>query len=128
MNSCFVTKSSYLDCLDRGSRTLTRLNHALWRSILGRGQDVRGREEAKEPDRVPAHLVDAPLFPIDDTDRGTAAEARFAERLDGRQGRTARGDDVLDETDALARVEGALEPLVRGVALRVLADDQERQS
>src|SRR5205823_10463667 len=50
-----------------------------------------------------------------------------AERLDGLEGRPARGDDVLDQTDALALLVDALEPIGGAVLLRPRADDQERQ-
>src|SRR3954451_13163807 len=116
--------SSYLDCRGPGVPDPNkRLNHALWRSILGARQDVRGGEEAPEADGVPRELVHAPLLAVDDADRLRANEAGFAEGLDRRDGRAARRHDVLHEAHLLAGFEHAFEAIVGAVALRVLADD-----
>ena len=95
--------------------------------ILGGGQDVRGREEAAEADGVPRELVHAPLFAVDDADRGAALEARIAERLHGRKRGPARRDDVLHEANALAWLKHAFEPIRGSVVLCVLANDEKRK-
>src|SRR5712692_2568156 len=133
-NSCLVTKGVLLSGFagSRGAGTLaTRrlpLNHAVSGCILSRGQDVRRGEQRPQPDGVPRQLVHAPLFAVDDADRGAADQARLAYGLYSRNRCTARGYDVLDEAHGLPRLEHALEPIVRPVALRLLADDQEREA
>ena len=57
-----------------------------------------------------------------------ALEPRVAQRLHRRESGSTRRDDVLHEAHALARIEHALEPFAGPVALRFLADDEERQA
>src|SRR5438309_3036734 len=73
-------------------------------------------------------LVHAALFAVDDADHSAADETRLAYGLYSRNRCTSRGYDVLDEAHDLPRLELALEPVVRPVALRLLADDQEREA
>jgi YihY family inner membrane protein len=77
---------------------------------------------------MPREGVRAALLAVDDAHRGRAFQPRVAQRLHRRQGRSAGRDDVLDEAYALPGLEHALEPFVRPVALRLLADDEKRQA
>src|SRR4051812_10019182 len=72
-------------------------------------------------------LVDAALLAVDDADRVRNLQSGSPQRLDRLDRGAARGDDVLDETHALTLAVHALELIGRPVALRLLADDQERQ-
>ncbi len=56
------------------------------------------------------------------------AQARAAQGLDRGDRGPARGDNILDETDKLARLEPALDAIPGPVLLRLLADDHERQA
>src|SRR3954470_2135164 len=113
MNSCFVTDPPIWIAEDRGVPDPNKpLNHALWRSILGTRQDVRGGEEAPEADGVPRELVNAPLLAVDDADRVRAHEAGFAQGVDSRHGRAARRHDVLHEAHLLTRFEDSFEAIV----------------
>src|SRR6476659_10722746 len=73
-------------------------------------------------------LVDAALLAVDDADRVGYTQSGVSERLDRLDRGPARGDDVLDQADALALLVHALQLLRRPVLLRGLADDQERQT
>src|SRR5947209_8771282 len=77
---------------------------------------------------MPRELVHTALFAVDDADRRAAGEPRLAQGLDGRKSRAAGGDDVLDEANALSRLERALQAICGSVVLCVLAHDEERQS
>ncbi len=77
---------------------------------------------------MPREGVDAALLAVDDAHRGGAFEPCVAQRLDRREGGSARRHDVLHEADALPGLEDPLEPFVRPVTLRFLADDEERQA
>ena len=57
--------------------------------------------------------VHTALLAVDDADRRPALETRLAQRSDGLGGRSARRDDVLDQADALAGLERALDPVRR---------------
>src|SRR5258707_11133009 len=82
-------------------------------------------EERPKTHREPGESVRPTLLAIDDADRRPALEPCLAERVDSLDRSSARGDDVLDEADALARFEDALEPVAGSVALRLLPHDQE---
>ena len=56
-------------------------------------------------------LVDAALLAVDDADRVGYTQSGVAERLDRLDRGPARGDDVLDQADALALLVHALEPV-----------------
>jgi hypothetical protein len=77
---------------------------------------------------VACQSVDAALLAVDHADRRTADEPGLPERLYRLPGRTAGGDDVLDQADALPRLEHALEPVPGAVLLGLLAHDQEREA
>src|SRR3712207_5732881 len=76
--------------------------------------------------RLPRERVDSSLLAIDHAHRVAALETGRPERVHGGERGAARGDDVLDEADALTGVEEPLEAVRRAVALRLLAHDQER--
>src|SRR6266545_409095 len=72
--------------------------------------------------------VHSAFLPIDDADGNSTLQTSLPERFQGFQGGSAGGDDVLDETYALARFVVAFEPLLRPVLLRRLAHNQEGQA
>src|SRR5688572_8478679 len=72
--------------------------------------------------------VGSALLAIDHADRDSALQAGLAKGVERLDGGSARGDDVLDEADSLARLVGSFEAVCRPVVLRLLADDQERQA
>src|SRR5438105_3210102 len=78
--------------------------------------------------RVARELVDAALLAVDHAHRRTADETRLAQGLDRRDQGSAGGDDVLDDAPLLALLEHALDALGGPVALRLLADEQEREA
>ena len=82
-----------------------------------RTRDLRGEQERPEPDRRPRERVGAALLAVDDADDRRDVEPGLAERLDRLERRAAGGDDVLDEADALAGLEDALDPVARAVVL-----------
>ena len=71
--------------------------------------------------------VRSTLLAIEHADRDPALQTGFADGIEGLDDGSARGDDVLHEADALARLEHAFEPVRGPVLLRRLADDQERE-
>src|SRR4051794_18673246 len=96
--------------------------------ICGDFEQVGRPEERAQAHRVAREFVDAALFAVDHTDRVGYTQSGISEGLDRCERGPAGGDDVLDQADALALLEDALELLRRPVLLRGLADDQERQS
>src|SRR5919201_6740591 len=88
-------------------------------------QELRGPEKRPQPYRMAREGVDSTLLAVDDADGRPALKTLLAQGLDGADGGTARGDDVLDEADQRARFEAALEPVPRAVLLRFLAHDHE---
>ena len=72
--------------------------------------------------------VGSALLAIHHADCDSALEAGFAKRIERLDGGSARGNDVLDEADALARLVRTLEAVRSPVVLRLLADDQERNA
>src|SRR2546423_4555106 len=96
---------------------------------MSRARKQLGRaEERPETDGVTGERIGAALLSIDHANGRPADETRLPKRLYGPHRRAGRGDDVLDEAHLLALLEDALEPLGRAVALRLLPDDQERQT
>ena len=78
---------------------------------------VRGRARRRRPPRGRRRRP-----------RSRRCRSGLAQGLDRLDRRAAGGDDVLDEADALALGSNdAFEPVGGAVALRLLADDQERQ-
>ena len=59
---------------------------------------------------------------------GRAAETLRTEGFDGLRGRPSGGDHVLDQADAIARLEGAFEPIAGAIVLRRLVAGWERWS
>src|SRR5919108_4077011 len=91
-------------------------------------EELGGPEERPQADGLARERVHAPLLAVDDADRGPAPQARLAERVDGLRSGSARRDDVLDEACCRARLEDALEAVLRAVVLGFLADDDERET
>src|SRR6266508_4785323 len=81
-----------------------------------------------EPHADARERVYSPLLAVDDAQGRTALQAGLAKRLHSADRRASGRDDVLDEADALARIEDALDPLRSPVLLRLLPDDEERQT
>src|SRR5579862_2817398 len=90
-------------------------------------EELPRAEDRTEPDGPPREGVRAPFLAVDDAHGGVHDEARGAQRVDGIEQRAARGDDVLDEAEALAVVVRSFDPVAGSVLLRLLADDDERQ-
>src|SRR2546429_9177978 len=74
---------------------------------------LRGPKQRPQPDRDTGQRVHSALLTIDDTDGRTAGQPGLAERLDRGHRGAARGDHVLDETDAFAFLEHAFEAVAR---------------
>ena len=72
--------------------------------------------------------VDSALLAIDHTDGDPALQTGLPERLESLNRGSSRGDDVLDEADALAWFEDPFQAIRSPVLLRLVADDQERQA
>src|SRR5256886_8012940 len=89
---------------------------------------LRGPKQRPQPDRDTGQRVHSALLTIDDADGRTAGQPGLAERLDRGHRGAARGDHVLDETDAFAFLEAAFEAVAGAVLLGLLADDQEGQA
>src|SRR5579884_4307404 len=90
--------------------------------------ELAGPEQRPQAHGVAREGVQTPLLAVDDADRGADDEARLPGRRHGLEQRPARGDDVLDEADAFAGLEGALDPVRGPVALRPVADHEEGQA
>src|SRR5438105_11033617 len=88
---------------------------------------LRGRKQGPQSHGVTGELVDAALLAVDHAHRSSADEPLLTQRFDRRDQGAARGDHVLDDADLLAGFELALDPPRRPVALRLLADEQERE-
>ena len=93
-----------------------------------RSEQLGRPKQRPQPDAEARERVRPALLAVDHADRRAALETGLPQGLDASTARPAGGDDVLDEADALARLEDALEPVGRAVLLRLLADDQERQA
>src|SRR6478672_13864716 len=89
---------------------------------------LRGPKQRPQPDPDTGEPVHSTLLTIDDADRRPAVQPGLAERLDRGHRGAARGDHVLDETDAFAVLEHTLEAVAGPVLLGLLADDQEGQA
>src|SRR5512132_575767 len=89
---------------------------------------LRGPKQRPQPDPDTGERVHSTLLTIDDADRRPAVQPGLAERLDRGHRGAARGDHVLDETDAFAVLEHTLEAVAGPVFLGLLADDQEGQA
>src|SRR5438132_14294228 len=90
--------------------------------------ELGGPKEGPETHRIARESVRSALLPVDDADRCSALETGLAERPYGLDRGASGGDDVLDETRYGAGLEDALEPVLRAVALGLLAHDHERQA
>src|SRR5438445_2488771 len=97
-------------------------------SLIFGSEQVFCPKERSETYRDAGQRVASSLLSVDDTDRRAALETCRSERLDRLHGGSARGDDALDQTNALARLERAFEPVRGAVGLRFLANDQERKA
>src|SRR5437588_10720506 len=93
-----------------------------------RREQVFCAKERPETHGSACERVASALLAIDDTDRRAALEPRLAEGFDGFHSGAAGGNNVLDQAHALAGFEDALEAVSGAVPLRLLADDQERES
>src|SRR5262245_40358979 len=71
--------------------------------------------------------VGSALLAIEHADRDPALQTGLADGLERLDQRPAGRDDILDEADALARRERALDAVRCPVPLRLVAHDQERQ-
>src|SRR5207244_3167045 len=89
---------------------------------------LRGPKQGPQPHRDTGESVHSTLLTIDDADGRPAGQPGLTERLDRGNRSAARGDHVLDEADAFAVLEDALEAVCGAVVLGLFADDQERQS
>src|SRR5207237_1357533 len=67
-------------------------------------------EEGAQPNGGARERVHAPLLAVDDANRVGDTHSGLAKGLDGLDRGAARGDDVLDEADAVAVLVVALEP------------------
>src|ERR671925_2352908 len=95
--------------------------------FLGRNQLACPKKRA-ETDAVARQFVASAFPAIADADRRAALGAGSAKRLNGLDRGPARRDDVLDEADPLARLEGSLDAVARPVLLGRLAHDHEREA
>src|SRR5262249_33097229 len=86
---------------------------------------LRREEERTEPDGYARQSVDATLLAVYHADRVRNPQAGLAERRDRLDRRPARGHHVLDQADALAPLERALDAVAGAVALRLAAPDRE---
>jgi hypothetical protein len=96
--------------------------------VFSARQDVRGPENRHEADRLSRESVRPTLLPVDHADRGSADEPRLSEGVHRLLGCAPTGDDILDEADLFAGIELALDAPLGPVALRLLADDEERKA
>src|SRR6476620_1610096 len=85
--------------------------------LCGTFPELRAREERAEAHRDAGERVDPSLLAVDHANRVRHTQSGLAERLDGLDCRPAGGDDVLDEADAVAVLEGALDAIGRPVLL-----------
>src|SRR5438552_9403916 len=84
-------------------------------------------EEGAQPNGGARERVHAPLLAVDDANRVGDTHSGLAKGLNGLDRGAARGDDVLDEADAVAVLVGALDPVRGAVLLGLVANDYERQ-
>jgi len=91
-------------------------------------QELGGPEKGLQAHPFFGERILPTLLAVDDADRRADLKPGLPERLHGLDRCARRGHDVLDEAHALAHFEGAFEPVRGAVALRVLADDQERSA
>ena len=113
--------------VDRSSASSTRPSvaggvsgRAVRVDVVDRRQRLVGRVARREPDRLRA-AGEA----VEHGDHAADVEALGAHGLDRLHGRAARGDDVLDDQAALARLQRrALDPALEAVLLDVLADEE----
>src|SRR5262249_44746739 len=114
-----------------GQTLANKANNAVgYRSTMrlcGNFPQFRGLEEGPQADGGPGERVDASLLAVDDADGGRDPQADLAERIDGLDRSAAGGDHVLDEADAVAVLEGPLDPVRSAVVLGPASDDHERQ-
>ena len=89
---------------------------------------VGNSKQRHKPHAKPGQSVASAFLAVDHADSMTDGQVGIAQSLDGTRGGPARSDHVLDEADELARLGDALQAVVGAVALRLLADDQKRQS
>src|SRR5215475_13574240 len=87
--------------------------------------DIACSEKRPHSHRETRQSVDPALLAIDDADGVSADETGLSERLHGLGSGPSRRDHVLDQAHALTQLEGALQAVVRPVALAVLPHDQE---
>jgi hypothetical protein len=95
--------------------------------FCGTFPQLRAGEEGAQADGGPCERVDTSLFAVDHANSVGDTQSGLAKRFDGLDRGSARGDDVLDEADAIAVVEGALDPVCGAVLLSPAADDHERE-
>ena len=77
---------------------------------------------------MPRERVRSTLLAIDHADRCPTDEPGLPERLHGLLRRASARDDVLDEAHLFPGLELAFDPVLGPVALRLFADDEERQA
>src|SRR5205823_5900117 len=90
--------------------------------------EVLNAEERRVRDAFLADVVFAALTAVQHHDKMNHIEARVAQHLDRAERVAAGRDHVLDHCDALARRDASLDLLRGAVALRLLADEEQRQS
>src|SRR5262245_32750112 len=92
-----------------------------------------GLDEIGQPEQRPQangdtrEGVHAARLAIDDANRARALEPRVPQRVHRLDRSTSCRDDVLEQTDALARRKVALEAVRGAVLLRLLAHDEKRE-
>src|SRR5712691_9165105 len=99
----------------------------LLRAFCG-ARNLARRENRPHSHRETRESVDSALLPVDHTDPVSALEPGRTKRLNRLRGRSSGGDHVLDQADAIARLEPTFEQVACAVPLLRLADDQERQA
>ena len=96
--------------------------------VFFHGQQFSWREERAQADPDPGQRVRPALLTVDHADRVPDDEPGRPQRLDRLRERAPGGDDVLDQAEQLALLEGPLDPVSRPVRLRLVAHDHEREA
>src|SRR6266516_9179 len=95
--------------------------------FLGRNE-LRDAKKGLEADAEAGERVRSALLPVDDAERRTHLQTGLAQDINRVHEGAAGGDDVLDDADALPRLELPFDSVRRAVALGLVADDHEGQA